>query len=156
MGTNSLICIFRGGQFVVAQYTQFDGYPEHQGAEILAFISNLANISSLKDGLDNYTYTPSEEEINEIQEKVDKMETEIFQESARNPASITYWNTWADGFSPLSKSWPSLSREAGYHIFELIAQPSIPRGGQEKSSNFEEAGVRQQRDTLRVGLRGRP
>jgi hypothetical protein len=38
MGTRNLTCVVLGGEFRVAQYGQFDGYPEGQGKTILEFL----------------------------------------------------------------------------------------------------------------------
>ncbi|KAH8704016.1 hypothetical protein BGW36DRAFT_287068 [Talaromyces proteolyticus] len=52
MGTRSLICIFYKGRFMVAQYTQFDGYLEGQGWSILKFLVVHGNIDRLKAGME--------------------------------------------------------------------------------------------------------
>jgi hypothetical protein len=38
MGTRNLTCVVHGGQFKIAQYGQFDGYPAGQGSTILEFL----------------------------------------------------------------------------------------------------------------------
>lgn len=40
MGTRNLTCVVEGGKFRIAQYGQWDGYPEGQGATILNFLKN--------------------------------------------------------------------------------------------------------------------
>jgi hypothetical protein len=62
MGTRNLICVFYKGRFVIAQYTQWDSYPEFQGAMVLNFLLDSAKIESLKKGL-QHIYTPSHEEL---------------------------------------------------------------------------------------------
>jgi hypothetical protein len=53
MSTRSLVRVFYQGRFVIAQYTQFDGYPESKGQsiKILNHLLDSANIERLKDGL---------------------------------------------------------------------------------------------------------
>ena len=51
MGTRHLICVFCGGEYKIAQYGQWDGYPEGQGAWILDFLSSEENVQRLKDNL---------------------------------------------------------------------------------------------------------
>ena len=51
MCTPSLIYVFYNGRFVVAQCSQWDGYPEGQGMDILHFLLNSDNIERLKNGL---------------------------------------------------------------------------------------------------------
>lgn len=44
MSTRSLICVYNNGEYKVAQYSQYDGYPEGQGNDILSFLNgNLIN-----------------------------------------------------------------------------------------------------------------
>jgi hypothetical protein len=71
MGTRSLICVFYKGRFVIAQYTQFDGYPEGegQGMKILNFLLDSANIERLKDGL-QHVITLSQEGLQQLKEGV--------------------------------------------------------------------------------------
>ena len=38
MGTRHLICVFSDGEYKVAQYGQWDGYPEGQGVDALNFL----------------------------------------------------------------------------------------------------------------------
>lgn len=39
MGTRSLICVFKDGEYKVAQYSQWDGYPEGHGIGVLKFLT---------------------------------------------------------------------------------------------------------------------
>lgn len=114
MGTRSLICVYYKGRFVVAQYTQFDGYPEGQGLQIFKFLLNPTNIIHLKEGLEHHIYSPTNEELKEIDKKINKFEEEIRE---RNMANGTF--TWPHG--SLQQYYPSLSRETGAKIFNIIA-----------------------------------
>lgn len=49
MGTRHLICVVSGGQYRVAQYGQWDGYPEGQGVNVLGFCRRLAGQEYLTD-----------------------------------------------------------------------------------------------------------
>lgn len=51
MGTRHLICIYHNGQIVIAQYGQFDGYPDGVGVQILRFLKTPVNIARLRSGL---------------------------------------------------------------------------------------------------------
>ncbi|PGH06934.1 hypothetical protein AJ79_06407 [Helicocarpus griseus UAMH5409] len=114
MGTRSLICVFYKGRFVVAQYTQFDGYPEGQGLTILKFLVVPGNITRLTNGLENITL-PSKEEIEEIYEKVNKLERE--EELAKEKAGdFSFYS-----INKMKTLYPSLSRETGGDILEVIA-----------------------------------
>ena len=95
MGTRSLICIFFQGRFVVAQYSQWDGYPERggQGMKILRFLRRHGNIQRLKHGLQYITILC----INE---------GEAYQRLTEIEAT----------------EQPSLSRDTGAGILEIIAE----------------------------------
>jgi hypothetical protein len=53
MGTRNLIYVYHRGRFVIADYTQWDGYPEGQGERILQFLRLLANLTRLLAGLEH-------------------------------------------------------------------------------------------------------
>ena len=38
MGTRHLICAHKDGKYPIAQYGQWDGYPEGQGVDVLSFL----------------------------------------------------------------------------------------------------------------------
>lgn len=42
MGTRNLTAVYLDGQYKVAQYGQWDGYPEGQGITVLTFLLSLA------------------------------------------------------------------------------------------------------------------
>ncbi|OBT59797.1 hypothetical protein VE03_10541, partial [Pseudogymnoascus sp. 23342-1-I1] len=51
LGTRNLVFVYYQSRFVLAQYGQWDGYPEGQGFTILAFLRTPLNIERLKAGL---------------------------------------------------------------------------------------------------------
>ncbi|CAG8981193.1 hypothetical protein HYALB_00012813 [Hymenoscyphus albidus] len=53
MGTRNVICVYYKGGFVIAQYAQWDGFPEGQGTKIWTFLSTPGNIARLKQGLEH-------------------------------------------------------------------------------------------------------
>lgn len=111
MGTRSLICIFYKGRFFIAQYTQFDGYPDGQGITIFKFIRSSENIERVKNGLP-FVYEPTAEELAEINKEV---EAQCAIDRKEHPNDYFQLN-------PLNRFYPSLSREAGGNIFKLIAE----------------------------------
>lgn len=52
MGTRHLIAVQSGGEYKVAQYGQWDGYPRGQGTEVLTFLSNKQRVKKFKAKLD--------------------------------------------------------------------------------------------------------
>lgn len=73
MGTRHLICVFFQGKWVVAQYGQWDGYPEGQGVKIYRFLSVARNIDNLKAGL-AHLYIPTDAEMENINREIREWE----------------------------------------------------------------------------------
>src|ERR1051325_10492051 len=69
MGTRNLICLFYKGRFVVAQYCQWDGYPEGQGVTLVKFLQVPNNIQRLKNGL-NHIYEVSENDTVTVDRRI--------------------------------------------------------------------------------------
>lgn len=111
MGTRHLIFIYYQGRFAIAQYGQWDGYPEGQGFTILAFIRDPTNITRLKEGL-NHIHTPTDTELEQLYKEID----------VPDENGIHFW-----GSDVLKKAWPSLSRDAGAKILEIIAQATAEK-----------------------------
>ncbi|KXX79617.1 hypothetical protein MMYC01_203024 [Madurella mycetomatis] len=111
MGTRHLICIFWKGKWVLAQYGQYDGYPEGQGVKIFHFLSVACNIDLLKVGLE-HIYEPTEEELAAID------------------AECQAWNNERDAQTLLRRPnmfginqlYPGLARETSAGILGLIAR----------------------------------
>jgi len=51
VGTRNLTAVMMGGEYKIAQYGQWDGYPSGQGKTILEFLSGDGNIERLKSAL---------------------------------------------------------------------------------------------------------
>lgn len=63
MGTRSLICVFKDGKYKVAQYSQWDGYPEGQGMGVLKFLTKEMDRNLFETKL-NMIRFGTEEELN--------------------------------------------------------------------------------------------
>lgn len=61
MGTRNLTAVYLDGQYKVAQYGQWDGYPEGQGITVLTFLRDKMDLELFKEALRNSSYIPSEE-----------------------------------------------------------------------------------------------
>ena len=62
MGTRNLTCVFKDGEYKVAQYGQWDGYPSGVGADILTFLHEWANeLDRLEGSLANVDWITDEE-----------------------------------------------------------------------------------------------
>lgn len=71
MGTRNLTCVFIDGEYKVAQYGQWDGYPEGQGTEILNFLHDKEAVERLKKNLSRVVFMDidnNEEHARKLQE----------------------------------------------------------------------------------------
>ena len=66
MGTRNLTCIYKGGKHKVAQYGQWDGYPDGLGLDILRILTK-ENIKTLSDRIDRCVFI-SDDDVAEIYE----------------------------------------------------------------------------------------
>ncbi|KAN0070633.1 hypothetical protein V8E54_011502 [Elaphomyces granulatus] len=126
MGTRSLICVYCGGRFVVAQYCQWVGYPQDdgEGMEILKFLWGPGNIERLREGLrhvDALTEESREELLNGILHGLESGEP-------RDPEiDQPYYKPRQYAAEKMLSLWPSLSRNAGAGILEIIAQATAEK-----------------------------
>jgi hypothetical protein len=93
MGTRGLTKVIKNDKVVVAQYGQWDHYPSGQGLTALRFLRDEANVEKLDKGL-YWLYEVNDEDI----EKTAERAGENFQ-----------------------TAYPSLTRDTGAEILELIA-----------------------------------
>lgn len=61
MGTRHLIAAQVNGEYKLAQYGQWDGYPSGQGVKVLDFLKSKRNQTKLKKNLVDCTYIPEDE-----------------------------------------------------------------------------------------------
>lgn len=99
MGTRNLTIVYSNGEYKVAQYGQWDGYPEGLGAQLLKYLKGI-NINELKNAVNECTYL-SKEDFDEINKKIDEARKD-------NPRFL--WQ----------KFYPELSRDTGGDILDLI------------------------------------
>lgn len=111
MGTRHLTIVQKGGKYKVAQYGQWDGYPEYTGVHILDFCKgHLAN----------------EEGRNTFGEKVagckfveDKIADALINDAKKNPA---YQGYDADYKPNWAKVFPQFSRDTGCDVLLHILE----------------------------------
>lgn len=112
MGTRNLTCAVIDGQYKIAQYGQWDGYPSGQGSTIINFLRSIQQegfLEEFKTKLRNCRWiTPEEIKATWI-------------EFGHNPEK-------SDGFvsceiaNERGNKYPHLDRDAGAGILELVAQ----------------------------------
>lgn len=105
MGTRNLICVVKDNDYKVAQYSQWDGYPEGQGIVILNFLR--------------------ENDMTKFREQVDMCEF-ITDDDFFNKAYAELGIDTTSGYINLedsikfSNKYPQLSRDIGGGILEFI------------------------------------
>jgi hypothetical protein len=107
MGTRNLTAVIQKEKPVIAQYGQWDGYPEGSGVTILTFLQSRARIRKLTDKLKNVRFTTKEDE-----DKAQK-----FMESIGCPDG---WMT-QEKANLYHKEYPYASRDIGATILEMVA-----------------------------------
>lgn len=104
MGTRNLTAVKIDGEYKVAQYGQWDGYPSGQGLTCLHFLREQMNEEKFKSALRKCSY----------------LDTETMRQILRK-----YTNS-EDGWMTLNEAnaikcdYPELSRDTGANILELI------------------------------------
>lgn len=106
MGTRHLICVVSDGEYRIAQYGQWDGYPSGQGVSILEFLQG-DKVELLKEKIHNCTWITGEELKNRWLEFGVDLDKQKF---------ITY-----DVSNKFCTKYPELSRDTGAEILELVA-----------------------------------
>ena len=64
MGTRNLVCVMKDREYRVAQYGQWDGYPDGQGIDVLKFLKTY-NKEKFLNNLDKYIQFGTDEQIQE-------------------------------------------------------------------------------------------
>jgi hypothetical protein len=104
MGTRNLTMVFADGKYKLAQYCQWDGYPEGQGETVLEFA---------RDKMDRATFLANLDKCREIDSE------EMQRRYASVGADGSGWVNMevADRFKA---KWPQLNRDMGADVLELI------------------------------------
>ena len=103
MGTRNLTMVIMGGKTRIAQYGQWDGYPDGQGAIILAFLRSLYAPKLKINGMKEKRH------LKVFQEKLEKLEW-ITQKDIDKVNADPNWKT----------NYPYLSRDCGGAILEEV------------------------------------
>jgi hypothetical protein len=111
MGTRHLIIVQTGGEYKVAQYSQWDGGPNWAGKTVLEFLRNEFDRKKFLAGL--------EKSFNPTDDQVDKW----YQEAGAQPKAEWVGMDVGERFT---KARPSLSRDTGSKILELIQTSKTP------------------------------
>lgn len=105
MGTRGITEVIFENEIKVSQYGQWDHYPSGQGVTVFNFLRGADNISKLKNGITNHVFVPSESE---------------YEGMVKPFSNEDGWMTM-DQSEQFSKQYPSLTRDTGAGILEVIA-----------------------------------
>lgn len=103
MGTRNLTAVIKNGAPVIAQYGQWDGYPEGQGTTVYEFVKH-AGVARLEANLDK-AYWADEDELKAIYSKYQSEEG---------------WMTMEQG-QAFGEAYPTLSRDTCAEILSVVA-----------------------------------
>lgn len=98
MGTRNLTCVVLGGEYKIAQYGQWDGYPSGQGSTILEFL-----LTADRPAFVEKVRAAKFHDADSIRALNEQIERDGLQ------------NTW-------TAKWPWLSRDAGGKILAIVDQ----------------------------------
>ena len=104
MGTRNLTAVMLNGEYKVAQYGQWDGYPDGQGLRCLEFLRDKCDMDAFTDAVKNVSFCTTEE--------ID--------------ALLQGYGVDEDGYMKMidydrfSNDYPELSRDTGAGILEII------------------------------------
>ena len=106
MGTRHLIAVYNQGEYRVAQYGQWDGYPTGQGVDVLAFLSDPEKRDSLREKSLNTGWITTE------------AHKDLYAGLGIDPESEFISMADADKFKD---AYPWLSRDCGSDILKYVA-----------------------------------
>jgi hypothetical protein len=109
MGTRNLTMVISNGEYKVAQYGQWDGYPSGQGSVVLDFLKN-ADMKKFRQNIDRCRF-------------IDKSKRKQ-QEIKNFMKKIGAGNGWMNMEQSrlYQEKYPCLTRDAGAGVLELIYQ----------------------------------
>ncbi|MFW5962127.1 MAG: hypothetical protein ACOCQR_00750 [bacterium] len=108
MGTRHLTCVRKDGEFKVAQYGQWDGYPEHTGVGILQFLQKINR--------DIF-----EEKVSQVLLVTEEQLEEMWREVGAEGDLVSLETSQA-----FKQKHPELHRDTGHEILQIIYESEKP------------------------------
>lgn len=109
MGTRNLTAVFMDGEYRVAQYGQWDGYPEGQGKTCLNFLRDKMNEKRFREQLNNVHFG-NEEELNKL-----------FSEFGADASGLISM----ENYETLKRAYPELHRDTASEILQMIQDGNV-------------------------------
>ncbi|RYP26069.1 hypothetical protein DL767_008172 [Monosporascus sp. MG133] len=127
MGTRHLILVYYKGQYRIAQYGQWDGYPEGQGVTVLRFVSDPENLSKLRSVLDaeGMLYEPTDDQLDAWYAEMQRASQEHYARPP--PTDERELEEWCNVLHPGQYVCPSVSRDTGADILRLVADATAEK-----------------------------
>ena len=110
MGTRNLTAVFIDGEYKVAQYGQFDGYPEGQGTKCLTFLRDKMDEDKFKEQV-RRLYFASEEELETLWEN--------------NGGDIELGTMQGDKYERYTEAYPQMNRCVAAGVLEMIQDGKV-------------------------------
>jgi hypothetical protein len=127
MGTRHLILVYYKGKYYIAQYGQWDGYPDGQGVVVLTFARDPSNLAKLQAAFDNdMVYTPTEAQLDEMEEESRKKQDERrkYLRELRLAGDMEKYDEESDRGEVLP--YATLNRDTGAKTLHLVAEAKEP------------------------------
>jgi hypothetical protein len=105
LGTRNLTAVIKDGDYKVAQYGQWDGYPEGQGATVYEFLRGEGNLDKLTRNLDKVRWAT---------------DADFAKANEAIGSKDNGWITMEQGMK-LNEMFPELSRDTCAEILSLVA-----------------------------------
>ncbi|KAI0743497.1 hypothetical protein C8Q80DRAFT_842058 [Daedaleopsis nitida] len=118
MGTRHLIIVYYRGQYHIAQYGQWDGYPGGQGLTVLHFLGDATKVSKLRSVLDRANtmlYEPTDAQLDELFAEINRANKAKYSLTADPREEIE-----------LSTAAKCVTRDTGADILEVVANATEP------------------------------
>lgn len=110
MGTRNLVAVYIDGKYKVAQYGQWDGYPDGQGITVLHFLREQMNADVFRQALRNSSYMRHENLI------------DLWKSYGMDVNGVIS----TENYEKLKCDYPQFSRDTGAEILQFIQ--SHPEG----------------------------
>lgn len=94
MGTRNLTMVIANGETKIAQYGQWDGYPDGQGLIIIDFLSGEGNIDRLKSKLNKVRFIDNESDKDWIDSYNKNAPQWSNEPDKRTPEQKYWWSTY--------------------------------------------------------------
>jgi len=111
MGTRHLICVVKDGEYKVAQYGQWDGYPSGQGLTVLRFLTKEMDRARFESKIDEISWLTDEEH------------EARWVECGADPNSEFVSSSMAERYA---EKYPENNRDTGGKILSIIQDSDKP------------------------------